>query len=1176
MKFLIFRRADSALLVVPQHFLAASGRGDGEPNASIDACEIDPDQLGDVIASQIRLHGFACVTHESWAALEVALQLVATSRSAQAHPDPSPQQAFDLNLEEPCHGPAATRLEAKIYESLGRDGRLWIVADDSRSAWPPPRHPICYFVGDARFDVACLSDDSLFAIARDGYVAVPEHDRIAVLERVTCWAEPHSSMLNHELHFRPQPAEPQPALKAPGERHRDDQDVSATGGAAPGAPALEHASGNLSMTGLMDLLRLRTERRSLFRPARNADIFLTDQQALQSRTAPDAANDCDPAPAERIREADACMSRAPDFAALFRASPYPYLLMATDYTILHANPAYLAATGRAAQDIVGQHLFTAFPANPDDPASTNTREVARSIDIAVSSRKAHTSPLLRYAVPRDTADGEVFDERYWSAVHTPVLDDGGNVLFVAQNAIDVTDLYRFDPASRLYFLRQQIDAVPDPTELSQPQLHEAMTRILSVERNQLQTLFNQAPGFIAVLMGNECVFDTVNEAYYQLVGHRDILGQPVMQALPELEGQGFEELFAEVLETGRPIVLSERRVAIQRDRTGPLEERFVDLLYQPIFGPDGCVIGIFCQGHDVTAGLLARRALAEKLDELAQARRWSALQLQLADRLRPLHDAAEIFLRSAALIGEHFQARRVAYGEYHRHQKKFSFHSDYVDGVAVDLSADPVAVGFHAGDVEVIEQGGIWVSDDLSCDPRTGGPETWSSFEALKVHAAVVVPLTRQGPSVACMFVGTSTPKTWSPAEIDLLKEAADRVWTAVERVRAEAALRAADERKDQFLAMLAHELRNPLAPIRAAADIQSMAPSDVTRVITTNAIISRQVNHLTSLVNDLLDVSRVTQGLVSLDMQEVDIRDVLADAIEQARPMVEARAHELSLQLRTEGLHVSGDEKRLVQVFANVLNNAAKYTPDGGRISVTAEVSGTQVLVSVADNGIGMLPDVADRAFDLFAQAERTPDRAQGGLGIGLALVKRLVELHGGSVSVRSGGVGAGSEFTVRLPYIDIAKPAPALTGSGSITVGQPLHVLIVDDNRDAAMMMAVLVEASGHTAVVAHDAVEGLKRAIDEPPDACLLDIGLPGMDGHDMARELRCNPATGDAILIAVTGYGHEDDRRRTASAGFDHHLVKPVDASTLVGLLAALPARSARVPPAIDNEGVALPS
>jgi PAS domain S-box-containing protein len=375
-------------------------------------------------------------------------------------------------------------------------------------------------------------------------------------------------------------------------------------------------------------------------------------------------------------------------------------------------------------------------------------------------------------------------------------------------------------------------------------------------------------------------------------------------------------------------------------------------------------------------------------------------------------------------------------------------------------------------------------------------------------------------------------------------------------RKRMEEEARQASARKDEFLAMLAHELRNPLAPIRAAADLLAVGSLDAARLKTTGDVISRQVAHMTGLVNDLLDVSRVTQGLVSLERSALDLRAVTIAAVEQARPLLDQKGHRLTLDLAADLPMVIGDEKRLVQVVTNLLTNAGKYTPDGGTIQVSLQGDAEELSLLVRDNGIGMDPRLVERAFELFTQGERTPDRTQGGLGVGLALVRSLVEAHGGRVFARSAGVGAGSEFEVRLPAAigTAATATPAVPGMPQ-RAAQPLDVLIVDDNRDAAAMLALFLEALGHRCVVEHDSRSALERALRERPDVCLLDIGLPEMDGNELARRLRESPATAASLLVAVTGYGQESDRRNTAEAGFDHHLVKPVDASMLADLIAS---------------------
>ncbi|MCA1857981.1 PAS domain S-box protein [Massilia oculi] len=374
-------------------------------------------------------------------------------------------------------------------------------------------------------------------------------------------------------------------------------------------------------------------------------------------------------------------------------------------------------------------------------------------------------------------------------------------------------------------------------------------------------------------------------------------------------------------------------------------------------------------------------------------------------------------------------------------------------------------------------------------------------------------------------------------------------------RKRAEEALHDADRRKDEFLAMLAHELRNPMAPIRAAADLlesRDLAPEQRRR---TSQIISRQVRHMTGLVDDLLDVSRVTRGLVELQQARLDVKQVIADAIEQTRPLMEAKRHRLVVELAFDAAQVLGDHKRLVQVLSNLLGNAAKYTPAEGRIEVTMSATDEQVALAVADNGIGIAQELQVRIFDLFAQADRSPDRSQGGLGIGLALVRSLVELHGGSVACHSEGVGKGSRFLVTLPRAAGRDAHSGIEGGPLAPApSAPRRVLVVDDNVDAAQMLGMCLEAAGHAVMIEHDSQQALERARIGLPEVCILDIGLPGMDGNELARRMRAQAETAGAMLIALTGYGQEQDRQNAMAAGFDHHLVKPVAAPELLALVA----------------------
>jgi two-component system CheB/CheR fusion protein len=380
------------------------------------------------------------------------------------------------------------------------------------------------------------------------------------------------------------------------------------------------------------------------------------------------------------------------------------------------------------------------------------------------------------------------------------------------------------------------------------------------------------------------------------------------------------------------------------------------------------------------------------------------------------------------------------------------------------------------------------------------------------------------------------------------------------ERKRAEEALKEADRRKDEFLAMLAHELRNPLAPVRSALHILRLDDSDGERRRQTYDLLERQIEHLVRLVDDLLDVSRITRGKINVQKVRVDLASVAARAIEGSRPTIKERGHTLEVTLPNEPVAVTADPLRLAQVIWNLLNNAAKYTPEDGRIWLTAAAEGSEAVVRVRDTGVGIPSEMLPKVFDLFTQVDRAIDRSLGGLGIGLTLVRRLTELHDGTVEAFSGGAGQGSEFVVRLPRAPEEKSAHPVVGQGEKDVlSGPAptarrRLLVVDDNKDSADSLAMLLRLLGNDVDTAHNGVQALQAVADYRPDAVLLDIGLPGMSGYDVAREVRVRPELGQPVLIALTGFGSEEDRRQSRESGFNAHLVKPVELTALQALLA----------------------
>jgi len=378
---------------------------------------------------------------------------------------------------------------------------------------------------------------------------------------------------------------------------------------------------------------------------------------------------------------------------------------------------------------------------------------------------------------------------------------------------------------------------------------------------------------------------------------------------------------------------------------------------------------------------------------------------------------------------------------------------------------------------------------------------------------------------------------------------------------RSASSLLATGRQKDDFLAMLSHELRNPLAAIASNIDLWQARESADPLLVRGCEVAHRQVAHMTRLLNDLMDAARIIRGTMEVQREPLDLRDVLSEVVDASTRHAEARRQELVWSLPPEALPVVGDEDRLYQVLDNLLTNAHKYTPAGGHIRVSAEAANGQAVVRVGDDGIGLAPEFRPHVFEAFAQGGHGADRSQGGLGLGLSLVRHLVELHGGQVEAHSTGPGMGSEFVVRLPLVPMARLAAARTSNAGATPPAPSdvrkRVLIVDDNVDGADMLAAVLNANGHAVLIAHDGRTALQLAVEHQPDVVFLDIGLPDMDGFEVARRLRGEPRLAGVRLVALTGFGREEDRRQSVAAGFDHHMVKPVDMEALGEVLRMAP-------------------
>jgi signal transduction histidine kinase/ActR/RegA family two-component response regulator len=381
---------------------------------------------------------------------------------------------------------------------------------------------------------------------------------------------------------------------------------------------------------------------------------------------------------------------------------------------------------------------------------------------------------------------------------------------------------------------------------------------------------------------------------------------------------------------------------------------------------------------------------------------------------------------------------------------------------------------------------------------------------------------------------------------------------SAEEGLRArEAQLREADRRKDEFLAMLAHELRNPLAPIRNVGELLERSAHGRPELQTLADMLRRQITHLTRIVDDLLDVSRITQGRIELQREAVDLVAVVADARESAQPLLTARRHTLRLCVGPQPVYVYGDKARLVQCVSNLLTNAAKYTDEGGTIDIEVATEGATACISVTDNGVGIPPELLPQIFDLFVQSKRSLDRSQGGLGIGLSIVRRLIDMHEGRVSASSAGPGCGARFVIRLPVL--AGPAER-GGQPTVPVVPPQRILVIDDNQDAADSLVMILNSLGHSAQAVYSSADTLRSLDERTPDVVLLDIGLPIMDGYQLAAAIRARNVP--TRIVALTGYGQPDDVRKAVAAGVDAHLVKPVDLGALQSALTFTPARKAK--------------
>ncbi len=673
-------------------------------------------------------------------------------------------------------------------------------------------------------------------------------------------------------------------------------------------------------------------------------------------------------------------------------------------------------------------------------------------------------------------------------------------------------------------------------------------RIANERLALIDTIYASAPVGLCFL-DRELRYVSVNNALAEMDGHPPdfYLGKSIRDAVPELAGV-IEAHHHRVIESGQPVVDVEINGTTQAH---PNEPRYWLSSYYPVRNDSGELLGVNVAVRDIT-----RRKQAE-----ANA----LFLLDVGECIRFAADGDELLWAVSVALGEHLRASRCVFiridGEQDRVVVQRDYHPHMPSLVGTySLSALAPAI------VDAGRLGQTIVVDDVSRDQRTA--ECVDALRRLGVGAYVAAPLVRDGQLTSAIVAAMAGSHEWNEREVALINLVAERTWEAVEKLQldaalreSDAALRDADRRKDEFLATLAHELRNPLSLMRNVVTLQQTSGAPHTDPQWGKDIIERQVNYLTRLTDDLFDVSRITREKLDLQREAVNLPEVIKAAVESCRSLIEQRRHELIVTMSQEAIYVDADRVRLTQVFMNLLNNAAKYTPDSGHIWLNVEPAGDTVEVRIKDTGLGIAAENLPRLFELFYQVDRSFTRSEGGLGLGLTLVHRLVEMHGGKVEARSAGVNRGSEFIVRLPVLEnlshSVKPA-AVHENGTLAPTRCRRILVADDFPQSADTLAQLLRREGFEVRVAQDGIEAFQTAAEFRPDVIVLDIAMPKLNGYEAARKIREQSWGGEIILIALTGWGQQQDRRRTQDAGFNAHLTKPVNYSTIMELLTNLPA------------------
>jgi PAS domain S-box-containing protein len=820
------------------------------------------------------------------------------------------------------------------------------------------------------------------------------------------------------------------------------------------------------------------------------------------------------------------------------------------------NRVACALTGWSPEAAVGRPLREVFPIVHEVTRQPQESPVEKALAEGVVVGLANHTVLLG----RDGSERPIDDSA------APIKDEEGNVLGVALVFRDVTE-------------RRQVERWLRDRHQELAREVQERTAELRASEERFRLLVEGTTDYAIFMLDTTGHIASWNPGAERIKGYKaeDIIGQHFSRFYPE-----------EAVRRGWPQYELERAAAVGRFEDEGWRVRkdgsqfWANVVITALRDEAGRLRGFSKITRDLTERKNAEESARRLLQEQAARQAAEAAERQLRASEEALRESegrhrllADV---SAALVGAlHYPSalRRVAelavpaLGDYcffdvlsdGRLERVGWKHADPARQALADrvrqfapppeAENHPIIAVLRSGQSQLVPE----VTDAWLRAAATG-PDHLQLLRELGLTSLLAVPLlTGERRLGALTFCYSEPGRRHAPEQVQLAEEIARRAALTVENARLYHELREADRRKDEFLAVLAHELRNPLAPLSNALQVMRLtAVNEQTARV--RDMMERQVRQMTRLVDDLLDVSRITRGKIVLRKERLDLAEVVVSALEASRPLIEAERHELTVTPSERPLFVEGDRARLAQVLSNLLTNAAKYTPEGGHIWLAVERRGPEAELRVRDNGVGIPAEMLSRVFEMFAQVERHLGRAQGGLGIGLTLVRSLVEMHGGTVRAYSGGPGQGSEFVVRLP---LAADHPA-GEAGAEAEAEPAaatrgRILVVDDSVDSAESLALMLKLSGNEVRTAYDGPGALATAATFAPDVVLLDIGMPGMDGYEVARRLRQQPTLRNALLIAQTGWGQEEDRRRSKEAGFDHHFTKPVDPATLEALLAA---------------------